>query len=650
MLLDLFCSTVQYLQTGRITALVPFALIQTNCLMQLREQNTKLTVADFTKNADSLLAHLRNKFPAGLRVSDIQDTLGQQYVDLVQEGGGVHGIALAGYTYMLEKMGISFMKMAGTSAGSINTLLLNAVNTEKEAKLMQLAGMYYETRSEKVLAYLAEKDLKDFVDGPPAWRGFILGLFSEKFKRKGIKGFIKPYKKLFFLLQWLIPVFVISSLVLCFYTAEGTTRSILQAACVISFSIAAIAAGIILAKIFLARRLIRLVEGLGVNPGNNFERWIDAILVENGIRSVQDLTLKFEREKTVLQPRFVAAEHTVEHVPFSAHENLFRQIEDHLFKVELLYPLLCDALYAGGIRPEEKDAFLARTIRSFERRLAKDPQVTREVVIVSSDITHGLKVEFPGMHKMYWGNDHTVSPARYVRASMSVPLFFKPMEVVFDPRERTAIETAWSEFLKVHQKPEQHALFVDGGMLSNFPINVFYNASMPIPRKPTFGIKLQYEPDIESRTIRTLSEYAGSLINTMRFFYDRDFALKQDVYRKTVRSIDTGNVHWLNFNLTDAEKLELFFRGALAATIFLSRTVSTDEETAALMALGHKLQAGQTTFSIYTNGPEFRIEDELVPNVRFEWQRYKIERLLDRLNKEERKEMVQSGAAMEGMG
>src|SRR5688500_9761254 len=57
-------------------------------------------------------------------LSDVVDVQGSQYVDLVHEGGGVHGIALAGYTYILEKMGVAFMKMAGTSAGSINTLLL----------------------------------------------------------------------------------------------------------------------------------------------------------------------------------------------------------------------------------------------------------------------------------------------------------------------------------------------------------------------------------------------------------------------------------------------------------------------------------------------------------------------------------------------
>src|SRR5215213_6185687 len=139
----------------------------------------------FTGSVQPLLVFLKSTFPDGICVSDIKDVLGRQYVDLVQEGGGVHGIALAGYTYVLEKMNIGFMKMAGTSAGSINTLLLNAVNTANEADLLKETGKpknnkvtYYSTRSEKVLEYLAKKDLADLVDGHPLWRKFILNIFK----------------------------------------------------------------------------------------------------------------------------------------------------------------------------------------------------------------------------------------------------------------------------------------------------------------------------------------------------------------------------------------------------------------------------------------------------------------------------------------
>jgi len=67
-------------------------------------------------------------------VSDITDTKGNQYVDMVMEGGGVFGIALLGYIYVLEQANIRFLGIGGTSAGSIVALLLAALNRRDEPK------------------------------------------------------------------------------------------------------------------------------------------------------------------------------------------------------------------------------------------------------------------------------------------------------------------------------------------------------------------------------------------------------------------------------------------------------------------------------------------------------------------------------------
>ncbi|HEX9740512.1 MAG TPA: patatin-like phospholipase family protein, partial [Ignavibacteriaceae bacterium] len=66
--------------------------------------------------------------------SDVMDEEGNQYVDLVQEGGGVLGIALLGYTYVLEQTGIRFFSLAGTSAGAINTMLLASIDKINKPK------------------------------------------------------------------------------------------------------------------------------------------------------------------------------------------------------------------------------------------------------------------------------------------------------------------------------------------------------------------------------------------------------------------------------------------------------------------------------------------------------------------------------------
>jgi predicted acylesterase/phospholipase RssA len=203
----------------------------------------------------------------------------------------------------------------------------------------------------------------------------------------------------------------------------------------------------------------------------------------------------------------------------------------------------------------------------------------------------------------------------------------------------------------VQKQLESCALLVDGGMLSNFPINVFYNPDIPVPRKPTFGIKLEYDDDTAPQYIKSLMGFAGKLVSTMRFFYDRDFIMKHDMYKKTVRSIDTGKIHWLNFNLTDEEKMELFFRGALAATLFLAKHRMTDTEMQEKIKEGEKVSFNGTTFSIFHEGPVvFKTEDCLIENSVFEWQQYKQERMFDRVNVAEQKMNLKVGASLEEAG
>ena len=61
---------------------------------------------DFTQanEVQELLAELKRAYE-GKPFSDVIDDQGNQYVDLVMEGGGVLGVALVGYTYVLEEMG-----------------------------------------------------------------------------------------------------------------------------------------------------------------------------------------------------------------------------------------------------------------------------------------------------------------------------------------------------------------------------------------------------------------------------------------------------------------------------------------------------------------------------------------------------------------
>jgi len=124
-----------------------------------------LQASDFTQSPQvrdlvSELQETRKDEP----FSDVVDDEGHEYVDLVMEGGGVLGVALVGYTYVLEEMGIRFLRIGGTSAGSINAVLAAGLGTPAQHK------------SGKIIEELANVKFWDFVDGDSDARDFVTAL------------------------------------------------------------------------------------------------------------------------------------------------------------------------------------------------------------------------------------------------------------------------------------------------------------------------------------------------------------------------------------------------------------------------------------------------------------------------------------------
>ena len=127
-----------------------------------------MRIKQFTEHPEvvSILEDLRRDQIDQKFFSDVIDET-HQYVELVQEGGGVLGVALIGYTYVLEQMGLRFLSVAGTSAGSINTLLVAALGAPEEE------------RSQKIIDLLANKNLFDFVDGGSKVKRFVNALLND---------------------------------------------------------------------------------------------------------------------------------------------------------------------------------------------------------------------------------------------------------------------------------------------------------------------------------------------------------------------------------------------------------------------------------------------------------------------------------------
>jgi NTE family protein len=706
----------------------------------MKEQNTEeLEVSNYTKSVEPLIEFLKNEVfkqgrtnddgvidPGDLYISDVTDSFGRQCVDLVQEGGGIHGVALAGYTYVLEKMGISFIKTAGTSAGAINTMLLNATLTRSElSKMLQddfdtpnykrtnlnVPENYYDTRSEKLLENLSKKTISELIDGNIRWRNILLNLFKGKVDFKSVKSLLITLRTYLIVFAVSFLLIVASSLFIIFIQENSRALSILKFVCGGAIVICLFSIIFLVIKAYQARRLWALAGHLGINPGDNFEKWIQGILEKNEVYTVDSLREKLELETKIFNPvynfdrilcnrkrradlssngkngpheeqgsvkvwcigncrnTFFDKEVKeirerirllqVEDMPDFDRKNDIEELWDRLIRLAKNLPVgnaeadiisqkcvdTLIELFEGSMVLQDHSCHYSPD----QLGKVRTGPYNRELTIVTTDITNEQKVEFPAMHKMYWGNRLQISPACYVRASMAIPFFFTPFEVENKDGDVQAREEEWLKFMKIVKRKKSKSksgkdstLFVDGGALSNFPINIYATPEMPMPRKPTLGIRLEFEDDALSNMINTEFGEASSILSTMRYFYDRDFLAKNDMYKRTVRSIDTGKIHWLNFDLKEEEKLELFLRGAFAASLFLLHThhdfdthrsiwIKTVKDFANDIDCGKPLNK-EFPIEIFrdnlSNEVQFRHEDLENKNIHFNWQEYKKARIL----------------------
>lgn len=209
-----------------------------------------------------------------------------------------------------------------------------------------------------------------------------------------------------------------------------------------------------------------------------------------------------------------------------------------------------------------------------EARLAPLDPAADYLCVVAADVATETKVEFPCMAALYWDEPDQVNPADYVRCSMSIPVFFKPVTRPIRIRD-AAHEALWRDLagmgdddLKPARFPPPRAVFVDGGVLSNFPIDVFHRPNK-VPARPTFGVKLQW--DERSHDVNKLAKLITQTFNSARHCLDYEFIRRNPDFKQLVACIDTADHDWLKFEMPDEAKLDLFRRGAEAAVGFLRR-------------------------------------------------------------------------------
>jgi NTE family protein len=182
-----------------------------------------------------------------------------------------------------------------------------------------------------------------------------------------------------------------------------------------------------------------------------------------------------------------------------------------------------------------------------------------KLVVTVADVTTGQLVRLPWDYRRVYGLDpDEQSVADAVRASMSIPFFFRPVTLT----SSTGLTST----------------LVDGGILSNFPIDSLDRTDRRRPRWPSFGVTvLPNLPEGNDKVIPALwpirllgpPHLLESVITTVVVGRDQAYLSQPWVNARTIR-VDSTDVGFLDFDISDNEIEALYVKGYAAAENFLS--------------------------------------------------------------------------------
>jgi NTE family protein len=114
------------------------------------------------------------------------------------------------------------------------------------------------------------------------------------------------------------------------------------------------------------------------------------------------------------------------------------------------------------------------------------------------------------------------------------------------------------------------ATWVDGGLLSNFPITAFDRTDGQQGRWPTWGVKLSGAPkDAPDRPVRTALGMATKCLETLTGDWNRYRLDDEGVNRRTIY-VNTDGVSATDFSLSSATRERLYESGQEAARAFIA--------------------------------------------------------------------------------
>jgi NTE family protein len=223
--------------------------------------------------------------------------------------------------------------------------------------------------------------------------------------------------------------------------------------------------------------------------------------------------------------------------------------------------LTANGIYRGDyLRDWLAERLADHGVRTFADLRGQDPDTSLpptmdyRLVVMVSDITQGALRRLPWDYDRYGCKADDVAVVDAVRASMSIPFFYRPVKLT----DRRTDTRCW---------------LVDGGMLSNFPVACFDRSDDRRPRWPTLGIKLSDRPvdGAAAFNVRGVLSMTWAMAGTMMGFHDRIHLDEEDVVARTI-FVNTEGVRATDFGLDKATQRRLYDRGRRAAERFLDGT------------------------------------------------------------------------------
>lgn len=172
------------------------------------------------------------------------------------------------------------------------------------------------------------------------------------------------------------------------------------------------------------------------------------------------------------------------------------------------------------------------------------------LVVRCLDVANRRVVRLPWDYPLYGLDPDEQSVAKAVRASMSVPIVYDPI--------RIGVREGGTE-----------GVLVDGGLVSNFAVDVWDRTGGRIPRWPTFGVRLlPRPPSTDDEPIDGNADMLRALVETLLESADAMQAVDGCDRARTI-SVDTLGVRALDVRLDDRMNGRLWTSGFDAASMFL---------------------------------------------------------------------------------